>query len=371
MKIDKIKVVYKLPAPFPFKDLKDYHNKNGVWFFDDFLERFEGSYNIIEKQLLHITQMRKINSWRDYYKFGTEDEEGTVSFFMNRLRGIDDLDGSVCMIEFNPNKARIPHVLLAYLNMHSAYVHRISSMDVAFDLKDVPIQNICFVGHGATSTMTIGTIGSAATRYLRPNCKDGRIKVYDKEKERKGHKDEADYKNVTRVEITYQNVEFLLLDFLKQKMHDIPGNDPRSIDEMLQREIYEPYEKAFYECFKRVSQMLKYLDGVRIFDAFKGSTAEQFGLKQYQLDMFDAYIEKFGFQNLNILYNQMSYTTAAKYRAYAKYLSNVQTRPLFKGCASDYFFALRQLVLNCIPCPRVDEDAIINFHRFNNEELPF
>lgn len=370
MKIDKIKVVYKLTAAYPFKNTSDQLNKKGLWWFDDFLERYEGSYKITDKVHLLSCNMRKINSWQDYYKFGSDDEENAFAFFVGRLRAPGEVDTSYCMLEYNPNKTVVPDVVNAFLYIRNAIVHRISSMDVAFDLKGVPIQNICFVGHGATSTMSIGTIGSSATRYLRPNCKDGRIKVYDKEKERQGHKDEEQYKGVTRVEITYQNVEFLLLDFIKQKIQDIPGNDPRSIDELLCKEIYEPYEQAFISCFKRVSQMLKYLDGVRIFDKFKGVSASEFGLKQYQLDMFDAYIEKFGFQNLNLLYKDMATHTRQKYRAYADYVSNIKTRPLFKGCASDYFFALRQMVLSTIPFPRVDEDEVIRFHKFYDEELP-
>ena len=94
----------------------------------------------------------------------------------------------------------------------------------------------------------------------------------------------------------------------------------------------------------------------------------------YQCDNheFDAYVEKFGFQNLNILYNQMAKATQVKYRAYADYLSNTQTRPLFKGCANDYFFALRSLLLKCVPFLRIDEDAVMRFHKFaDTDELPF
>ncbi len=369
MKIDKIKVVYKLTSKLKNQG----NNKNrSPWLFQEFLDRYTGSYTIIERVNLSPVQMRKINSWQDYYKFQNGDEESVLAFFVGRLKAQGDVDGSYCMLEFNPNKTTVPDVVTVFLYFRGAYVHRISSIDVAFDLKGVPIQDICFVGHGSISTMSIGTIGSSATRYLRPKCKDGRIKVYDKEKERQGYSDADSYKDITRVEITYQNVEFLLIDFLKDKIVDIDASDFDHIDDLFQREISDTYEDAFYSCYKRVSQMLKYLDSVRIFDRYKGGDASQFGLKQYQCDMFDAYVEKFGFQNLNILYNQMATHTRVKYRAYADYLSNTQMRPLFKGCANDYFFALRDLILKCVPFPRIDEDAVMRFHKFTDmDELPF
>lgn len=202
MIIDKVRIKYKLA-------------KNSVIRYDlnlvDPLD-FEvyGITNIKHKSLSMAEQCR-IGAWREMFWFELADCESSFAFFYAQYGANFAWHYDICMVEYNPNKVRIPPPVVTFLSKYYAKVAEIVSLDVAFDFPNVPVSAFLFDCNGNNEVMTYGTVSSTPTRYLRPKANDGRVKIYDKGKEREGKADEKEYKGVTRVEVTYHNVGFLVL----------------------------------------------------------------------------------------------------------------------------------------------------------------
>ena len=193
--IDKIRIRYKL------RRLK---HVDPLYFEQGFLTK-----NLSDFGERTVTGGR-VGSWR-YSAWSTnKGEESPTMFFIGMVKKNGATDYTFADLEFNPNKISGQSPFTSYLASCDPEVWEIPKIDLAYDLKDSTPWSVLFDCHGATEVMTFGTVSGPVTRYLRPKASQGRIKIYDKEKERAGKPDAEKYKGVTRLEISYKNVGFLL-----------------------------------------------------------------------------------------------------------------------------------------------------------------
>ena len=193
--IDKIRIRYRL------RSVKDI---NAMFFFQRYLTKDLSDFG--EKT---ITGGRP-GSWR-YSAWATKKgEESPTTFFIGLVKPNGATDYRYADLEFNPNKTAGQGVFSSFLATYYAKVVDIPKIDIAYDLKNTTPWGVLFDCHGATETMTFGTVSGDVTRYLRPKASSGRVKIYDKEKERAGKPDAEKFKGVTRLEISYRKVGFLL-----------------------------------------------------------------------------------------------------------------------------------------------------------------
>ena len=251
--------------------------------------------------------MKRIGSWCYMAWFTLKECESSFAFFYGQLTKSFVVDWNVCQVEYNPNKTRMPSFIGAFLVKRYAKVMEIVSMDVAFDFKNVPVSSFLFDTHGASEVMTYGTLAGTPARYLRPKANDGRVKIYDKEAERKGKSDETEYKGVTRVEITYHNVSFLL-------------------------------RQNFYNTdLKRLEEMLSDLNSVKVPDIWK--KVDTTGLNLGICKLLSIALEHEGAEvALQCVNDSVSKNNRKKYRDFIN--SKRAYKPIFDGDAITYGLAL-------------------------------
>lgn len=168
------------------------------------------------------------------YWFMLEGWESNVICFQGQIDGSGDVDRNVFVIEYNPNKHVLPDFITAFLKVTGACACQILSCDFCYDFYNVPVSEFVFDANGHCQTMTFGTVSGGAAKYLSPKAKDGRVKIYDKEKERKGKDDAEKYKGITRMEVTYKKLDFLL-DYVNDNNGlQFWGEDLKRIKDMLE-----------------------------------------------------------------------------------------------------------------------------------------
>lgn len=113
-------------------------------------------------------------------------------------------------IEWNPQKIDIPTPLMWFLQNNGYVFESVKSIDIAFDFYNSRLSD--FTINTTKSVMYVGT-HSNLTRYISPKEKHGRVKIYDKTRERSVRGLEYDF-NVVRVEITCKDPQFFELDFI-------------------------------------------------------------------------------------------------------------------------------------------------------------
>lgn len=216
---DKIRIKYRL--------------KNYVDFDIPVSTYPDGYFESYDKKGLTITGNKlPIGKYLHSFWFKIKGAESNIICFQGQVNGSGDIDNHVFTIEYNPNKHILPPFVTAFLIVTGAYVYEILSADICYDFVNLPVSCISFDANGHCQTMTFGTVGGSYARYLCPKAKDGRIKVYDKEQERRGKPDAEKYKGVTRIEISYQNLGFLY----RQGLYDPTnfwGEDLQRVKDML------------------------------------------------------------------------------------------------------------------------------------------
>lgn len=242
-------------------------------------------------------ELKRVGSWAYMCWITLEDCESAFAFFYGQFGKNFAVDWSLCQVEYNPNKTRMPSFIGGFLSSRYAKIHTIVSIDVAFDFVGVPVSHFGVVAHGSTEVMTYGTLSGIPARYVRPKANDGRVKIYDKESERAGKPDADKYKGVSRVEITYHDVTFLL-----------------------QRNFYSSE-------IDRLNEMVSDLNCVCVPDVMKLTPRE--GLNALTCDMLDDILEAYGLDRALSYCRRFSRNTSIKYRDYC--LSRSGSRPVFDG----------------------------------------
>lgn len=205
--IDKISLTFKSHSYY--QRLKSYHYQavDIRKFFDDcnYQSRETG----------------KINSYR-HMAWAKVNDEGVVSVKYGRFRNDGSADYAFINVEYNPSKCTLPSSLISYLVAFDYKIYQVTSIDLAFDIQGITVNDVLFCGHASSQVMTFGTLGATSTKYLHPKVNHGRVKVYDKYAERllASRKtpsiDPVAFKGVTRIEFTFHNVSFLLQPFYEE-----------------------------------------------------------------------------------------------------------------------------------------------------------
>ena len=295
--VDKIKLVYKLSLPreFAFCSIMDFPD---VDTFDvkEFDEKFyDGG---------------KIGSWRYSASFRCGSDSGVVFFAIGRMTPTG-VQAKYCCVEFNPNKTAVPGFVIRFLRRYYAKINEISSLDLAYDLKDVKVDQVHFEAPGQTETMSYGSLSSQATKYLRPKANDGRIKVYDKFAESK----EERFRNTTRVEISYHNVGFLL-----------------------ESNWYDPD-------IKRLDNMLKLLQGVRV-PNYAWKRVANDDLKAIHIFTIDAFLDLGRADLAEDYIKHLGINQRSKYRTYI----NERCYTYLETDSLAFGFMLSDLIHAVLPC---------------------
>lgn len=217
---DKIRVKYRLKKHLDFYVPFDTYPKDYFLHYD-------------AKGLSFDRSKPPIGKYVHSFWFQINGQESNIICFQGQICADGSVDPRVFVIEFNPNKHILPPFLVAFLRVTEAWASQILSADFCYDFKNVPVSEFVFDANGHCQTMTFGTVGGSSAKYLCPKAKDGRIKVYDKGVERKGKPDEEKYKNVSRVEISFKNLDFLL-DCINFNDLQLWGEDLARIKGMLE-----------------------------------------------------------------------------------------------------------------------------------------
>lgn len=112
-------------------------------------------------------------------------------------------------VEFNPSKVlgtykeNIIHAIQYYFGHHQC---NISMMDIALDVEHSKDTIIIYTKNGREENRYMGT------RYYGQRGKDGRLKIYDKKKEREKAGEKIDQKHLTRIEYTFKPDKPIKLD---------------------------------------------------------------------------------------------------------------------------------------------------------------
>ena len=116
-------------------------------------------------------------------------------------------------VEYNPQKTRIPIFLKVYFQNFGVKCESIQSCDIAFDIEGIRADEVRYKTRG-----DIMTYGNAKDKsiYIRPSAKEGRIKIYDKTRERERAGKPID-KQITRVEITLHEPDFWEASEIREK----------------------------------------------------------------------------------------------------------------------------------------------------------
>lgn len=134
-------------------------------------------------------------------------DEGTIyiGMWFNSVKSENPAESArKIKIEYNPSKTYIPLFLKVYLQKFGCKLDTIQSCDIAFDLEGIRADQIRYKTRG--DIMTYGNARDKST-YIRPSANDGRIKIYDKTRERLKAGKPID-KQIARVEITIHEPDF-------------------------------------------------------------------------------------------------------------------------------------------------------------------
>lgn len=134
-------------------------------------------------------------------------DEGTlyVGIWYNAVKAENPTEAArKIKIEYNPQKTHIPLFLKVYFQNFGCKCDTVQSCDVAFDIEGIRADEVRYKTRG-----DIMTYGNAKDKsiYIRPSANDGRIKIYDKTREREKAGKPID-KQITRVEITLHEPDF-------------------------------------------------------------------------------------------------------------------------------------------------------------------
>lgn len=283
----------------------------------------------------------RVGSWR-YSAWATKkDEESPVSFFIGMVRPNGSTDYKYADLEFNPNKTDGQAVFASFLASRYARVVEIPKIDVAYDLKNTTPWGVLFDCHGATETMTYGTVGGDVTRYLRPKAPNGRVKIYDKERERAGKPDAEKYKGVTRLEVSYKNVGFLLQKYFY-------GKDVDRLHEMLDQvnscKVPATYWRSpkMFETVDATGHKVDMLDD-------SGAAEKPIKYDQKVTMVLDSFAELGRADKIQQYLRMMSYKTRSMYREY------IVDRAY--ECLEDnhltFGFRLSEAIQKVIPCGEI------------------
>lgn len=157
------------------------------------------------------------------YKCKSQDEnetdEGTffIGICLNSPAEGDRANRTKMKVEWNPQKITPPRALRNWMmreQLHMLY-HKVQKCDIALDFKGLDISALRYNTIG--DTMVYGS-KTEKTYYLRPAAKHGRVKIYDKTKERA--KMGVDIPQTLRVEMTLHQPEFHEREVLYEKDWD-------------------------------------------------------------------------------------------------------------------------------------------------------
>ena len=173
--LDKISIVYHSCSNF---DLNSHFLSYCQWrLLADYDEERFDSY--------------KIGSFRYNYTYKrrqTENEKPSEEVFyigmcQNLAVGGETEKRTVMKVEWNPNKTTLPRELRNWMmtkKLYMKYSH-VQKCDIALDFQGLDISDMRYNTIG--NTMVYGT-STEKTHYIRPSADHGRIKIYDKKKER-------------------------------------------------------------------------------------------------------------------------------------------------------------------------------------------
>lgn len=113
-------------------------------------------------------------------------------------------------IEYNPNKAELPRPIINLLYGLECVLEKIQSVDIAFDFDGLTYDD--YRVHTRGDTMVYSS-GVARTFYVRPKG-EGRVKIYDKTKERA--KLGIEIPQTLRVEITVKDPYFFCIQNIRE-----------------------------------------------------------------------------------------------------------------------------------------------------------
>lgn len=239
--IDKIKIKYKRKQyGIEKKDVTDDRYKTGREIRKDKLkeqlkmtgDRFDtGIFSELLTQTQSIKEYQnlggKIGTYRYMLTIHTEGEENSVFFAGGQYQPNGTYNAYEWWLEYNPNKQTVPDVIRQFLTANEAVVTEITSFDLAYDLRgtdsnynQITVDSVVFDAPAQTQVMKWGTVAGDDTKYLRPKSQHGRVKVYDKEKERQNTPEAEQYKGVTRVEFSFSKCGYLLADEFPPMLFD-------------------------------------------------------------------------------------------------------------------------------------------------------
>lgn len=168
-----------------------------------------------------VREKGRINSYK-YMAWSNVNDEGVVVVKYGRFTKEGTVNYRYLNVEYNPNKASLPPVLLSFLKTFGFMVVELNSVDFSFDVYGRNVDEFLFVAPPQSSTMSFGTLGGTSSKYLHPKSNNGRVKVYDKYEERKTMQkkipsiDAELYKECTRVEYTFHNLGYCLNPFYEE-----------------------------------------------------------------------------------------------------------------------------------------------------------
>ena len=196
--LDKISVIYRT------KSNVDLHSEFKMFC----LPRLLGKWVETDK-----FETQKIGSFRYNYVFNHLDrdtgemEEGTIyiGISLNSPSGSEQANRCRMKLEWNPQKVTPPRALRDWMMTEPIAMryHRVQKCDIALDFKGLDLSSLRYNTMG--DTMVYGS-KTEKSYYLRPAAKHGRVKIYDKTKERA--KFGETIPQTLRVEMTLHQPEF-------------------------------------------------------------------------------------------------------------------------------------------------------------------
>ncbi len=183
--LDKISMVYKISFMHDTVNidaLDNQMNEYGFWMKEEFGSTRYGTYQ------------------KNYTYCKAEEPEGTI--FLGFILNAPIPKTKYFKIEYNPNKVQLPVPVTSLINQLHCRLVKVQSIDVALDFEGLAIDD--YRVDTRSDTMVYSS-GINRTYYIRPNG-EGRIKIYDKTKERA--KLGIEIPQTLRVEMTIKDPDF-------------------------------------------------------------------------------------------------------------------------------------------------------------------
>ena len=190
--LDKISMVYKIGFRYDVVNV-------------DVLDTEMNKYDYYMKEQFSSTRYGTYQRNYTYIKSGEPEGIIYIGFVLNAPIP----KTKYIKIEYNPNKVYLPVPITSLLNQLECTLMKVQSIDVALDFEGLTIDDYRI---DTRSDTMVYSSGINRTYYIRPNG-EGRIKIYDKTKERA--KFGIEIPQTLRVEMTIKDPDFFQYRFYR------------------------------------------------------------------------------------------------------------------------------------------------------------